>query len=398
MKIGYGVKQVFLKEIRELARDRRVLQASIVMPVFIIAIFVMIMGVIQQSVVEKKAIEIAVVGAGEKQSTDLPGIEQDFNTTPVATWEDGLKLLREKEVQAVYDQTRVTDETLSQASARAKIAFSSDDMLSKIAVSLLEKVVAIRNQEAVKFILDKNGIAQDFAEPIKLDIENISKEKGLAGSDIVSLLPYLIILWAFYGGMSIVSDLVAGEKERGTMETLLVSPVRRAAVALGKIFSLMVVCFVSSLTTLVAVFAVAKLNLPMTKTLFPSGLSVQFIDVLAALILLISLVSFFATMLVSICAYSRNIREAQTYLGLLSFVIILPAIFSQIIGFTGMERALWVQWTPILNTAVLLKSLISGEGHYAFLGPALLENFAFAAIFLRLSIQLFRREEIVLRV
>ncbi len=136
----------------------------------------------------------------------------------------------------------------------------------------------------------------------------------------------------------------------------------------------------------------------MTKSLFPAGLSVHLVDVAAALILLISLVSFFATMLVSICAYSRNIREAQTYLGLLSFVIILPAIFSQIIGFTGMERALWVQWTPILNTAVLLKSLISGEGHYAFLGPALLENFILAAIFLRLSIQLFRREEIVLRV
>lgn len=398
MKIGLGVKQVFVKEIRELARDRRVLQASIVMPIFIIAIFVMIMGVIQQSVVEKKAIEVAVVQGKQTDGLKLPGQEFEFNTTPVNTWSEGMKLLREKEVQAVLDGTNINDETLSSASAYAKVGFSSDDSLSPIAVGLIREVIAAQNKLSVKAKLEANGVDQSFAEPIKIEVENISKEKGMSGSNIISLLPYLIILWAFYGGMSIVSDLVAGEKERGTMETLLVSPVRRAAVALGKIFALMVVCFVSSLTTLVAVFAVAKLNLPMTQALFPSGLSVQFVDVLAALILLVSLVSFFATMLVSICAYSRNIREAQTYLGLLSFVIILPAIFSQIIGFTGMERAVWVQWTPILNTAVLLKSLISGEGHYAFLGPALLENFILAAIFLRLSIQLFRREEIVLRV
>ncbi|QYK53983.1 MAG: ABC transporter permease [Fimbriimonadaceae bacterium] len=398
MKIGYGVKQVFLKEIRELARDRRVLQASIVMPVFIIAIFVMIMGVIQESVVERKAVEIAVVGSEKFGSVNLPGMEYEINSTPVVSWEEGLKLLREKEVQAVLDTTYINEKTLANANARAKIGYSSDDALSPVAIGVIKQSIAHQNNIEVKKKLTHFKVDESFAEPIKIDEVNFSKDKAPSGSNIISLLPYLIILWAFYGGMSIVSDLVAGEKERGTMETLLVSPVRRAAVALGKIFSLMVVCFVSSLTTLVAVFAVAKLNLPMTKTLFPSGLSVQFIDVLAALILLISLVSFFATMLVSICAYSRNIREAQTYLGLLSFVIILPAIFSQIIGFTGMERALWVQWTPILNTAVLLKSLISGEGHYAFLGPALLENFAFAAIFLRLSIQLFRREEIVLRV
>lgn len=397
MKIGLGVKQVFVKELRELARDRRVLQASIIMPIFIIAIFVMIMGIIQDSVSGEKSIEVAVVSSDfiEKQVVEYQ--KQKIEFTPVNSWDEGLILLREKEVQAIADGTYVNPNTMKDASARFKIGFSSDDALGPIAVNLLRGIINQQNKNEVEKILKINSIDASFAEPIKIDLTNFSKEKSPTGSNIISLLPYLIILWAFYGGMSIVSDLVAGEKERGTMETLLVSPVRRAAVALGKILSLMVVCFISSLTTLVAVILVAKLNLPMTQSLFPSGMTIQLVDVLAALVLLISLVSFFATMLVAICAYSRNIREAQTYLGLLSFVIILPAIFSQIIGFTGMERALWVQWTPILNTAVLLKSLLSGEGHYGFLGPALLENFVLAAVFLKTSVQLFRREEIVLR-
>ena len=73
---------------------------------------------------------------------------------------------------------------------------------------------------AAKFML----VSRELAEPFQLEKKELKKEKGMAGSMIVGLLPYLIVIWAFYGGMAAATDSVAGEKERNTLETLLISP------------------------------------------------------------------------------------------------------------------------------------------------------------------------------
>ncbi len=398
MKIGTGTKQVFLKEIREFARDRRVLQASVIMPIFMIAVFVMIMGIVQRTVEEHPTITVAYVHTGDREFLEKLDSAEGIELTPVTSWDAGIELVHAKEARLVMDVPESLMQQIAVGQATIRVGFKSDDPLSMISASTIRQAVAEANSEAIKTVLIEQGLPEHRAQPLKLEQVNVSQSQGMGGSDIVSLLPYLIVLWAFYGGMAIVADLVAGEKERGTMETLLVSPVRRAAVALGKTLALMVVCFLGSLTTVAAVIIVGALQLPFTKSLFPTGMAIHPLDILGIIILLISLVAFFSALLVTVCARSRNIREAQTYLGGLSFIIILPAIFSQIIGFTGMEDALWVRWTPILNTAVQLKNLISGAGHYAGLGPAILLNFVLAAIFLRIAMQLFRREEILLRV
>lgn len=398
MKTGTGTKAVFLKEIREFARDRRVVQGSILMPIFMVAMFVLIMGVVQRTVEKHPEVTVAYLSSSDADFIHRLDEADGLHLTPVTSWEAGVDLVRAKEARLVIDVPSSLTGKVATGQATIKLGFSKDDPLSVMSAASIRQAVASANSEAVKTLLNSQGIPEYRAEPLKLDQVDVAKKEGLGGSDIVTLLPYLIVLWAFYGGLGIVADLVAGEKERGTMETLLVSPVRRAAVALGKVLALMVVCFLGSMTTVAAVILVGALRLPVTQALFPTGMAINPLDVLAIVVLLASLVAFFASLLVTVCARSRNIREAQTYLGGLSFVIILPAIFSQIIGFTGMEKATWVQWTPVLNTAVQLKSLIAGDQQYGGYVPAVILNLILAAIFLRIAMQLFRREEIVLRV
>ncbi len=390
MKTSTGTKQVFLKELREMARDRRVLQASIIMPIFMVALFIFIFGIIQSSVSDKPKIEIAVVtAAGIDTSQYIPEPLLDA-ITPVSSWEEGAQLVRDKSAQLVIEikeDTRVN----------YRVGFLESAPLSGIALGTLQNELNKKNIALVKETLKVNNLP-DQTDHNKIARENLDKDDGLAGSIIVSLLPYLIVLWAFQGGMSVVADLVAGEKERGTMETLLVSPVRRAAVALGKILAVMVVCFIGSLTTLAGVFLAATIKVPLTKNLFPTGVSIGVLDTIFAIVTILSLVAFFATLMVTIAARARNIREAQTHLGLLTFIILMPAVFSQIIGFTGLESATWVYWTPVLNAAVVIKNLILGSATMGQLAPVWIVNLILAAIFLRFSIQLFRKEEILLRV
>jgi sodium transport system permease protein len=397
MTTGTGTKQVFLKELREMARDRRVLQASLIMPIFVIALFVFVMGVVQRAVTEKPEVRIAIVGV---TFIDLKEQFPDLNTSNidlVPTFAEGTALVEEKAAQLVIETTLRTDDDGITITVH-RVGYIDSDPLASLALAELKSQVNARNLENIKTVLQENNLPAGLTEAEQVQPENLGKDEGLAGSSIVSLLPYLIVLWAFYGGMSVVADLVAGEKERGTMETLMVSPVRRAAVALGKILALMVVCFIGSLTTLAGVFIAGSIKSPLTENLFPTGLSLGLDAILFSIITLVTLVAFFASMMVSICAYARNIREAQTYLGLLSFIIIMPAIFSQIIGFTGLERATWVLWTPVLNTALAIKDLILGSATISQLGPVWIVNLVLASYFLWSSIKQFRKEEIVLRV
>jgi sodium transport system permease protein len=394
MSILSGILQVFSKELREMMRDRRVLQASFVMPIFVIAIFVFILGIVQKAVTEKPQVRIAYVNNSPNQ-TLLNGIDTDI-IQQVESFEKGAELVRKSEVQLVIESPITLDFT-----GRAqiiRIGYLDSSALSSIALASIRNNIAELNLAQVKTVLEANNLDPNATERIKVDAQNLGKEEGIAGSPIVSLLPYLIVLWAFYGGMSIVADLVAGEKERGTMETLLISPIRRASVAVGKGLALMVVCFVGSLTTLAGVFLAGTIRSPLTASVFPSGLSIGLGEIALAVITLITLVAFFASIMLCLSAYARNIREAQTYLGLLSFIIIMPAIFSQIISFTGLENAAWVSWTPVLNTAMVIRNVILGNANFEQMGPTWLVNLVLAAIFMRLSIQLFRREEIVLRV
>lgn len=390
MTTGTGTKQVFLKELREMARDKRVLQASIIMPIFMVALFVFIFGIIQTSIAEKPQVEIAIVSPPGFDITQFIPESSQETLTPVATWEEGAQLVRDKQAQLIIEIKQDGNTTY-------RVGYLESAPISAMAVAALQNQLTAENLKLVKETLKQNSLP-DQTEHNKLKRENLDKDDGLAGSIIVSLLPYLIVLWAFQGGMSVVADLVAGEKERGTMETLLVSPVRRAAVALGKILAVMVVCFVGSLTTLAGVFLAATVKHPLTKNLFPTGVSIGFLDIIFTIITILTLVAFFATLMVTIAARARNIREAQTHLGLLTFLILMPAVFSQIIGFTGLESATWVYWTPVLNAAVVIKNLILGSATMSQLGPVWTINLILAAIFLKFAIQLFRQEEILLRV
>src|SRR5688572_33407948 len=92
---------------------------------------------------------------------------------------------------------------------------------------------------------------------------------------VVSLLPYMIILWAFYGGMGIVGDLVAGEKEKNTLETLLIAPVRRTQIVLGKFYALSVVCLLSSVSSIIGLALYAAMRPPGSAELLKGGLGLN---------------------------------------------------------------------------------------------------------------------------
>jgi sodium transport system permease protein len=198
--------------------------------------------------------------------------------------------------------------------------------------------------------------------------------------------------------MSIASDLVAGEKEKNTLETLLISPARRTLIVLGKFLALATICLLSAMSSLIGLALVAKLHLPGTEEIMKNGLGVSPMAFLITLIVLLPLVSLFASILIAISSCARNPREAQTYLSLCSFVVIMPAMFSQFLGLTDASKELWINAIPILNTANSIRTALLGKADAVAVAITVAVSLALALVALRITVHLFNREEVLVRV
>lgn len=391
---------IFKKEVREMLRDKRVLSSAVIGPVFLIVLFLMLFGFLQKTLTKPKSQTLHVVqtGHGEAMANDL---EQKgmFKIEYVATPEAGEKLVRDGKARAVlYVPDEIALSMNKNEPAHLEVTYDPDLPTAPIVLGILERYVAETSKSRLQALLDAQGIDRRMAQPIVLDKNEIKKEKAMAGSMIVGLLPYLIVIWAFYGGFSIVTDLGAGEKEKNTLETLLISPVKRSQIALGKFFALLMVCLASSLTSLIGVLIVGSLNIPLTKGLFPEGVHLTFLGVASILGAIVPLAAFFAGILLAISAYARNTREAQTHLTMVSFIVLMPAVFSQFIGFTDFAKAQWVNFVPILNSAGVIREAMLGKFEPIPLLITILTSLLLAAAALVLTIRLFEREQVLARI
>lgn len=388
---------IFKKELRETFRDKRVRTGAFIMPIFMILMFVQIFGLIENSVKKENKVTMAVIGTELDRTAKRITDDNSKKVIFVKTREEGIKLLQTGKVGLVLDFGKGLEKPDQNGQASLEAIYDGTAPLSQISLGRLQASVQIINGQSLALVLQSAGIPPTIAQGIKFKATEAEKPKGLGDSPMVQMLPYLIVLWAFSGGISIVGDMVAGEKEKGTMETLLVSPVLRHEVLFGKFFALAVICLISSLTSLLGILIVGALKIGFANSLFPNGLNISFPSVVALMLALIPLVLLSAGILISVSAFAKNIREAQTYLTIVNFAVIMPAIFSQIIGFTGMQNALWVKFVPILGNSICIKEALVAKTDWVGLLANASVCIALAGVFFLISRAMFAKETILAR-
>jgi len=188
------------------------------------------------------------------------------------------------------------------------------------------------------------------------------------GERIGGLLPYFIFILCLQGAMAPASDLGAGEKERGTLETLLISPMDRYKLVLGKFLT---ICCAGLITALITVSSMALWGIILSQ-----GMAVEFVvevmamvgilDFVLIFLMLIPVVAIFAAVLLSLSIYARSFKEAQSYMGSLIMVVIFPVIIAMM---PGVElKGGWI-WVPLTNVALAMKELFKGTmDYFAFFG------------------------------
>ncbi len=385
---------VFNKEIREMLRDRRVTVGAFVMPILMIVLMLQMFGLIERGVTQGRASKIAVVRGGEKSAIaeglkKLPGSEILVASDVAA----GKEMLANGKARLLLDFGVDFNQQFEGGKAKFSAYYNSSEPLSAIALRTVQVAVDGVNKESAKQALRSNDLPEAILDPIEVAPVDTAKPQAAGSEMLLSLLPYMIVLWAFYGGFSTVSDMMAGEKERGTLETLLLSPVSRKDIATGKLLALGLICLLSSLSAVVGVMLSTLMGKQSTM-LFRLDLT----GIFAILAMVLPLVAMFSGILFAVSTWARNMREAQTYLTSVSFVVLIPALFSNLIGFTGVDKAIWLKFVPILSTGVGLRGAFLGTPDWTLILASGAIHLALGAICWVLIYRMMMRDRVLARI
>lgn len=390
---------IFIKELREFSRDRRVLATALLGPFILELLLIAGFATVNEALEKPRAHTVLIVN--EEAGRPLLKFMRSsgmFRLKPLPDERSAVQALREKEGRVVLVFPKDFAERYGNHDAPEFTAlFDPNETVSRVALAMVRSVVQKHTEVEQRARMVTHGLDPDAFTPFVMREKEADTGKVFAGAWLVSFLPYLIVLWAFYGGFSIVADLVAGEKERGSLETLLVTPVGRSSVAVGKFLALASVSLGSCLSALLGVVVLALIRVPALEPMFGDGLSLSALSAFAIAATLIPLVLFFSGMLLAVSTFGKNMREVNGYLSWLSFVVLVPAIASQFIGYTEFTTSPWLPFIPVLNSATVLReALMNNIDLYRFL-VTLAVSSVLAATGVWLSVRLFLNEKVLLR-
>ncbi|MBS0266943.1 MAG: ABC transporter permease, partial [Planctomycetes bacterium] len=245
-------------------------------------------------------------------------------------------------------------------------------------------------------------IDQKIIRPVLAKPVDVALAEQVAASVWSKMFPTLLIIMAVTGAFYPAIDLVAGEKERGTMETLLICPATRAEIVLGKFFTVMVFSAATALLNLASLGLTGKqiATMPATGTLSStSGLSLPPLPALVWIfLLLVPLTALFSALCLALATLARSSKEGQYYLTPLLMVVLGLTIFcmSPTVDLSPQNSVV-----PVVGAALLLKGLLLSPtnpgGLYLYVGPVLITSLAYSALALWWAIDQFQREEVLFR-
>ena len=230
------------------------------------------------------------------------------------------------------------------------------------------------------------------AEVFVINREDVAKAEEKAGKAISMLLPMLLTVFLFAGAMQVGMDIIAGEKERGTIATMLLTPVKRGHIAIGKMLSLAIVSLASCLSSLAGVI----ISLPFSKTMFGGGFNIADLsygvsDFLFMVIQMAAMALSFVSIICLLSALARNIKEAGGYIMPAYMVIMIASMSTMFMKPEG----LWSYMIPIYGNILNIKDILTfGYTHRAGI-IGLVSTMIFAAVMVWMMVRTFYNERIM---
>ncbi len=445
-----NVKRIFNREIRDQLRDRRTLFTTLILPLMMYPILGLLMLQIAQFVSETSS-KVHVIG--KDAIADLPVLFDNKKFTddhaPAAgklldleffegseqstseVYDHAKKLVDSDEFDAVIvfpadlqqyilalrnevefrenegstvEDSQPDDSALESAETvlpqGPQIVFNSVDDKSKIARKRITDVLESWQTSIKQTLFQAGNIPLKIADPIAIVDRDTAPEESRTAALWASIIPMLLLMWTLSGAFYPAVDLCAGEKERGTLETLLCGPAKRIEIVAGKLLTIMTFSFFTSFFNLVSiaftgVFMIGRM-MPEGSPLHEQLGSVPGWSILWSLVVLVPLVAMFSALALSAATFARSSKEGQYYMMPL-LILCMPLMMISMMP--SVELNLGTSLIPVAGAALLLRNLIESQFSVAirFAFPVVASSMFCCYLALRWATAQFNSESVLFR-
>ncbi len=347
------------KELTDSLRDRRTLMMMLLLPVLLYPGTMLLVGTVMAAGKARLATEELTIAVASDDA------EKFLRSQPMpkhTTWKrlsraEGEAALKDKQLWAVVDAPEGSFAAVAAGQqAEVTVLYTKRHDRSMEALERIRGLLDTAAKHALKIRLVAAALPETFADPVRVEPLDIDFQKDIGPLIASRMLPIILVMMLFMGALYPAIDVTAGEKERGTLETLLVAPVKPIEVMAAKYLTVAAIASLATCINLAAMagtFAVGlKLDGGMSTTLrFTSG---QVLIMLACLIPAAFMVS---GVTLAIASLARNFKEAQSLLTPVTMVGILPGMMALM---PGVELNALTAAVPLLNVALMVKAAVLG--------------------------------------
>jgi sodium transport system permease protein len=347
---------VALKEIVDNFRDRRVILSTLLLgPLLGPVLLVVLFNVIERQTTERleQALSLPVIGA--EHAPNLIAFLERQGVEIKAAPDDPQQAIRREE-EAIILVISAEFAEAWQAGRPAPVELMVDQSLryTDTTVSRVRTLLNGYSGQISQLRLQLRGVHPDLVRPIQIGIDDQATPEA-RGGQMLSFLPYFILIMAFVAGMHMATDTTAGERERRSLEPLLINPLPRWQIMGGKLLATTFFGLVALALGLIAfVFAVDFLPIESLDIVLNLDWRVAGL----AFVLTAPAALFAAAFLIILASFAKSFREAQSYMGLAIFVPMLPSVWVMI---NPTRTETWMSAVPLLSQNVLILELVRGE-------------------------------------
>ena len=378
------LKTLYKKEIMDVIRDKKTILTMVVLPVILYPLLFLVVMQIMTMILsnqEEQTYYVAYDKVSEENQQALEdwiqGDEDGYDyVIETKTSKNPKKDLEQEKIDA-YITTTVTDEqVIYEVHYLSAVTDSSSvsDML-KEEITSYSKKVAERNADALGLDVTK------VLYPIDSKITDQSSNESSMGSLLGSFIPFLLITGIMTGCMYPAIDITAGEKERGTLETLLTLPIGNLELIISKFLSVATVSIVSVFINILSiggiVFYLFRTVMSLTEGAGAFRLATFVPAILISVVCVIAFALFMSAVVMCICAFAKSFKEANNYITPLTLIVMLTAY----VGFIpNVELSSVTALIPVANICLLMKNLMVFKYNFTLILIVLFSNIIYAFV------------------
>ncbi len=385
------VLTIIKKEFARFFKDTRLWITALILPGLLIFAMYSLMGTIIADIEEKETGGTSTAYVLNMPQSLSQSLGSAFTVNGDITEADAQAAVREGRAELLIVFPQDFDEAIKDYSPslgtpapNVRIYYNSAETKSLTAYSTATALLSAYEETlANKFDVNRPATENDLFD--------LADAQSTARTALAMVVPMVLLMLLFSGCMSVAPESIAGEKERGTIATLLVTPVKRGSVAIGKILALSVIALLSGLSSALGLV----LSLPKLMGSAGGGLTLSmfgFGDIVAILAVILSTVLIFVTLISIISAYAKSVKEASGLVVPLMIIVLLCGVFSM---FAGGLTSLGLYFIPVFNSATVISSVMSGAMSAAGVAITVCVNVAVAALLVFVLTLMFKSEKIM---